>query len=63
MTAMIAGTVLALLALAYVLYPLYAGAKPPASGHGVRVCSKCGTGVEDDAIFCSACGEPLMATS
>ena len=54
MTAMLAGTALALLALAYVLYPLYAGAKS-------RVCPKCGSVVEADSTCCSNCGAPVAA--
>jgi len=54
---MIAGAGIAVLAMAYVLYPLYAGAKPS----GGRNCPSCGIVTEKDASFCSNCGEPLSA--
>ena len=60
MIAMIVGAGIALLALAYVLHPLYAGTKPSASGGGARGCPKCGRPTEDDAGFCSNCGSPLV---
>lgn len=59
MIAMAVGTVLALLALGYVLYPLLVGAKP----RGVRAdrpaCPRCGIRPESDASFCSSCGSAL----
>ena len=54
---MLVGAGIALLALAYVLYPLYAGTKPET---GER-CAKCGSAIEKDASFCSSCGAQLSA--
>lgn len=56
---MIVGTAIALLAMAYVLYPLYVGTKPSAISGGGRSCPKCGSATEKDASFCSNCGAPL----
>lgn len=61
MIAMIVGTVLALLALAYVLYPLLVGTKPRDADPSVAVCPKCGSPAEKGAGFCSRCGSPLVA--
>lgn len=58
MIAMIVGTGLALLALAYVLYPLLVEAKPRVA-FGRTVCPKCGSRTEADASYCSTCGAPL----
>ena len=60
MIAMIVGAGIALLALAYVLQPLYAGMKQSASG---GVCAKCGSPTEKDGSFCSNCGAPVSAPS
>lgn len=64
MTAMIAGMALALVALAYVLYPLIKAAPPTvrraAPGDtSAPDCSACGARPEPDAVFCSSCGRPL----
>ena len=58
MIAMIVGAGIALFALAYVLHPLYAGAKPGADG---GACAKCGSPIEKDGSFCSSCGAALSA--
>lgn len=60
MIAMIVGAGIALLALAYVLHPLYAGTKQSADG---GACAKCGSPTEKDGSFCSSCGAPLSAPS
>lgn len=54
---MIVGAAIALLAMAYVLYPLFAGTKPE------RSCPKCGAVTASDAGFCSNCGAQLAAKS
>lgn len=59
MIAMAVGTVLALLALAYVLYPLLVRANA-GLGSVPSTCPKCGARTESDASFCSDCGEPLL---
>ncbi len=64
MTAMIAGIALALVALAYVLYPLIKAAPPAVRRAALRDpsvpgCSTCGARPEPDAVFCSSCGRPL----
>lgn len=61
---MLAGTGLALAALAYVLHPLLkAIPRPPGDSLSpsptVRTCSVCGTRPEPDAVFCSNCGRTL----
>lgn len=59
MIAMAVGTVLALLTLGYVLYPLVkAGSPSEVNPAGLR-CPECGALVEPDASFCSNCGSPL----
>lgn len=58
MIGMIVGAGIAVLAMAYVLYPLYVGMKPAA---GERNCPKCGAATERDASFCSSCGDRLSA--
>lgn len=63
MIAMIVGAAIALLALAYVLYPVYVGAKPSGGGREARSCQKCGAATENDASFCSTCGAPLVGNS
>ena len=57
---MVVGAGIAVLAMAYVLYPLYAGAKAIT---GERKCPKCGATTENDASFCSSCGVPLATHS
>ncbi len=54
---MIVGAAIAVIALAYVLHPLYVGVKTG----GERNCPKCGAATERDATFCSSCGVPLAA--
>lgn len=63
MIAMIVGTAIALLAMAYVLYPLHVGTKPGVTGGGERICAACGSTTEKDASFCSSCGAPLAGPS
>jgi predicted amidophosphoribosyltransferase len=53
---MIVGAAIAVIALAYVLHPLYVREK---AGAGERNCRKCGAATERDATFCSSCGVPL----
>lgn len=57
MIGMIVGAAIAVIALAYVLHPLYVGVKTG----GERNCPKCGAATERDATFCSSCGVPLAA--
>ena len=68
MTELLVGTVLAVVSLCYVLYPLYRAdlkvAPRPASRtrsvEAPRVCEKCGVRPELDAQFCSNCGAALL---
>jgi hypothetical protein len=75
-TALIAGTLIALVALAFVLYPLlvtggsssHAGNPPPlpgneASSSGEVVCDRCGARVAADARYCAYCGASLGISS
>ncbi|HUX32248.1 MAG TPA: zinc ribbon domain-containing protein [Gemmatimonadaceae bacterium] len=61
---LLVGTLLALVALSVVLYPLFfypdeAGDAPPVdAGAG---CPRCGAPSTGAARFCSACGAPLPA--
>jgi hypothetical protein len=74
MTALILGTLLALVALAYVLAPLFADAAPAwnvssVGGSSVqtpgtsaaepKTCTTCGPRPESDALYCSSCGRRL----
>lgn len=63
MIAMLAGTGLAIAALAYVLYPLLKAGPPPpgrsASPQPALTCDACGVRPESDAVFCSNCGRTL----
>lgn len=60
---MIVGTAIALLAMAYVLYPLYVGTNTRVAGDNAKMCASCGVPTEKDASFCSNCGAPLAAQS
>lgn len=60
MIAMAVGTVLALLALGYVLYPLLAGSGHHEGNGAGAICPKCGARLLTDASFCSNCGSPLV---
>ena len=66
--ALIVGTVFALAALSFVLYPLFVGDRTLNSASGIRdndvvnptsVCEGCGARPEPDAQFCSNCGRPV----
>ncbi|MCR4339837.1 MAG: zinc ribbon domain-containing protein [Gemmatimonadaceae bacterium] len=59
MIAMAVGTVLALLALGYVLYPLLAGSGHHEEKRAEAICPKCGARLHPDASFCSSCGSAL----
>jgi len=55
------GTLLALGALSFVLYPLFTSGRPVATRpvQGNPACPTCGPRPESDAIFCSNCGKAL----
>ena len=66
--ALIVGTVFALAALSFVLYPLFVGDRTLNSASGIvdndvvdptSVCNVCGARPEPDAQFCSNCGRPV----
>lgn len=59
MIAMIVGTVLALLALAYVLYPLVVSTTRRDRSDNRVACPSCGSPLEAGASFCSSCGSPV----
>jgi hypothetical protein len=66
--AMLLGTALVLLVLAYVLHPILKadrggtgkiGGKAQSDGATGGVCPGCGVRPEPDAVFCSRCGRPI----
>ena len=64
MSDMVAGIVVALAAVAYVLQPLLRGGRrvrdrPAVAAVVPPVCAECGARPEADAVFCSSCGRPL----
>ena len=61
MTAMVIGTIIAIAALTFVLFPLLMSGPTPGSGAGgeSRTCDQCGAHPEKDARFCSRCGAAL----
>lgn len=63
MNELLIGTLLALGALSFVLYPLFMSGPPAASPplEGSPVCATCGPRPESDALFCSNCGMVLPA--
>lgn len=56
---MAVGTVLALAALGYVLYPLLKEPGERRTGAKLPVCPECGVRPEVDAKFCSDCGSEI----
>lgn len=64
MSDMLAGVVVALAAVGYVLQPLLRSGRPvpgrAAAATAIGpVCAECGVRPEADAVFCSNCGKPL----
>lgn len=64
MSDMVAGIVVALAAVVYVLQPLLRGGRrvrdrPTVAAAVPLVCAECGARPEPDAVFCSSCGRPL----
>lgn len=59
MIAMAVGAAVALLALGYVLYPLFVGTNPREVAPSGALCPKCGAVSGAEASFCSGCGSSL----
>lgn len=61
MTPLIIGTLLALVALAYVLYPLLDDKQVVMPGANVDRCPVCGADADGGAVYCWECGRRLVS--
>ncbi len=60
-SALVTGTVLALVAMGIVLSPLFFPAEDEAAPAGAGTCRGCGERLLSGARFCSSCGAPTGA--